>query len=365
MSDKPTLCIDARMINNSGIGTYIKNLIIYIVEKFEVTLLGDINELNEFKVKNIIPLRSKIYSIKEQFELFYIVPKCDIFWSPHYNVPLFGVKAAKRVVSIHDAFYFAFYNNLNLKQKFYAKYVMNKAVKESDVVITVSDFSKSEIVKYTGIKPGKIQVIHNGVKQAQSLKDIKVVRTKYKLPLHYILFVGNVKPHKNLKNFLKAYLMLNLELSTKFKIVIVGRKDGFIIGDNELFNLIDATAALNNNITFTGFVDEEDMDTIYSNASLFVFPSIYEGFGLPTLEAMLNNCPVLASNINSLSEVCGDAAVYFDPFDATDINKKMVEALTIQSLTDELKIKGKERIKLFDWANSAEKHVQLFNQIIN
>ncbi len=365
MQYKLKLCIDARMINNSGIGIYIKNIIPYLVDKFEVTLLGDANELNYLEAKKIIPVKSPIYSIREQFELPQIVPHCDIFWSPHFNVPLLRVKATKRIVTIHDAFHLFFYKKLSLMQKLYSKLLINKAVNASKVIITVSDFSKSEIINYTNSEPDKVKVIHNGIKQARLLKDFESVRVKYKLPLKYILFVGNVKPHKNLKNLLKAYLLLNTEIRNEFKIVIVGNKDGFIIADNELFCLIDTSTTLEENIVFTGFVDEDDMDTIYSNASLFVFPSIYEGFGLPPLEAMLNNCPVIVSNIGSLKEVCGDAVVYFNPIEPGDISNKIAEILTNPLLIAELKMKGLERIKLFSWKDAANKHIDLFSQVIS
>jgi glycosyltransferase involved in cell wall biosynthesis len=241
---------------------------------------------------------------------------------------------------------------------------MGRAVKLSKNVITVSDFSKDEIVKYTCCSPEKITVIHNGVKQANAIKDIQPLKMKYILPDQYILFVGNVKPHKNLTLFLKAYLLLSADLQSKFKIVIVGKKNGFIIADETLMTWINSHEILSKNVIFTGFVADEDMDAIYFNASLFVFPSIYEGFGLPPLEAMLNNCPTLVSDIKPHVEVCGDAAFYFDPFNEVEMSKYMADILTNPRVSNQLRMKGKERVKLFDWKIAAEKHIELFSQII-
>ena len=294
VNSRVTLCIDCRMINHSGIGTYIRNLIPYFIEKYDTVLLGDPDELIGFNAKNIISLKSKIYSIAEQIELFRKVPKCELFWSPHYNIPLLPIMSNHRVVTIHDVYHLAFYNELSRKQKIYAKLVINAAVKLSDKVITVSTFSKNEIIKYTGCKPGVIAVVYNGVDQFKKDTFNRDVNAVYNLPLNYILFVGNVKPHKNLKVLLKAYLLLSDELKQQYKVVIVGKRDGFLTGDEELTRWINTHPEIQADIVFTGYVANDDMDVIYQNASLFVFPSVYEGFGLPPLEAMLNNCPVIA-----------------------------------------------------------------------
>jgi glycosyltransferase involved in cell wall biosynthesis len=360
------LCIDARMYNSSGIGTYIRQLIPYLLGNFQVTLLGDTEVLKDYKsAASLIEFKSPIYSIGEQRQFKKVIPATDLFWSPHFNVPYFSVPARKRIVTIHDVFHLAHYHELSLKQKIYAKLVINRAVKISDTIITVSDFSNQEIQKYTGAKAGKIHVIHNGVKQDRLVKDIELIRTKYNLPSKYILYVGNVKPHKNLKGLLGAYLNLPLHIQKDYKVLIVGKIDGFVTGDEALFSWIEDTPVLKNNIVFAGFVADEDMDTIYANASLLILPSLYEGFGLPPFEAMLNECPVLASNIPSLTEVCGEAATYFDPLNPQDIADKISATLDSKRIINKSIENGLNRIKLFQWKQSAEKHIEIFNQIIH
>ncbi|WP_222431576.1 glycosyltransferase family 4 protein [Mucilaginibacter achroorhodeus] len=362
---KPHLCIDARMINHSGIGTYLRMLLPAIISKFEVTLLGDPSLLGSYYPNvAVVDFPASIYSISEQLKYRKVIPVCDLFWSPHYNAPLMPVKALKRVVTIHDVFHLAFASQLSLKQKIYAKLAFNLVSKLSNRIVTVSHFSKQEILKFIKVDQSKINVIHNGVEQQAKLVDVNNLKAKYQLPDNYILFVGNVKPHKNLKNLANAYLALPKALQDRYKLLVVGKKDGFITGDDNLFDMISSNQALSDNLHFTGYVDNDDMATIYNNAAVFVFPSLYEGFGLPPLEAMVNKCAVLASEIPVLHEVCGEAAVYFDPENAEDIASKIEWILNNDQERETLIAKGAERVKLFDWQQSAQKHIELFNQLI-
>ena len=353
------LVIDFRMHNASGIGTYIKNIIPYLVDRFEVILLSNKDNIKDYhfydKVE-IIKCNSKIYSIKEQFELFNKIPKSDIFWSPHYNIPLMPIKAKKRVVTIHDVFHLAFYDTLSFKQKLYAKFVINQAVKKSDIILTVSKFSKKEIVKYTRASKN-IEIVYNAIdfdkfKIIDNKQVLLNIKEKYKLPNSFLLFVGNVKPHKNLKNLLLAIKDLNIN------VVIVGKKDGFITGDNGIKNVIKNNS-LEKKVYFTGYVDDEDMPAIYNLADIFVFPSLYEGFGIPPLEAQACGTPVIVSNIASLPEVCGDSALYCNPYDVNDIKEKIEVLLNNENLRQKLIQKGFENIKRFSWKKSAKKIMEI------
>lgn len=358
------MLFDIRMINASGIGTYIKALLPAISQTFETTVLTNDVDLSAHRAADFkIPFNAPIYSLSEQAKYFGL-PRTDIFFSPHYNVPVFPVKAKARVCTIHDVYHLAYYQQLSYAQKAYAKLVINRAVKLSDQIITVSEFSKNEIVKYTGCTPEKIAVIHNGVKQAATNYPYEEVRVKYNLPHKYLLYVGNVKPHKNLKVFLAAYMLLDKSIIDEYKIVIAGKKDGFITADNDLFKFIENNDKIKSNIIFTGYVDNEHMDTLYAAASLLVFPSLYEGFGLPPLEAMLNKCPVISSNAASLQEVCGDAVLYFKPNDEEELAFKIKHLIENQSLRQKLTDNGVHHIKNFTWEVSSNKHIQLFKRFL-
>jgi glycosyltransferase involved in cell wall biosynthesis len=360
------IVIDARMLHSSGIGTYSQNIIEGLRHSgYKITLLGSVEQLERFNnFAESIEFSEPIYSIKEQLRYTKLIPPCDIFWSPHYNIPLSRfIKAKRRLVTIHDVYHLAHFSELPLKQKLYARFVLDQAVLISDKIITVSNFSENEILKYTACKQDKISVIYNGVNAQSSINDPNALKAKYQLPDNYILFVGNVKPHKNLSVLLKAYSALDKAMQSKYKLVIAGKKDGFITGDSEIFVSINNDLALKENVFFTGYVDSEDMSLLYKHASLFVFPSVYEGFGLPPLEAMINNCPVIVSSSSCMPEICGDAVKYFryDDFNALKFLIKSI--LNNNDLKNELAIKGKDRASLFPWSLSIDRHKRIFDSL--
>jgi hypothetical protein len=347
----------------SGIGTYIKSLMSFLVDKFEVILLGNKAEIEKYawsKSVKVIKCKSKIYSIKEQLELPLKIPKCDIFWSPHYNIPILPIRAKFRVVTIHDAFHLAFYDTLNFIQKIYAKTILNQALSRSDIALSVSNFSRSEILKYTKTDKN-IFIVPNAIDERRFNNHcdsaiLEAVAREYKLPENFILFVGNVKPHKNLKNLLFA-----LD-KTELNLVIVGKKDGFITSDSDILETIEKNN-LTERIFFTGYVKDADIAAIYNLAKLFVFPSLYEGFGIPPIEAQACGCPVVCSNAASLPEVCGDSVLYFDPHNVEDIRSKIQAVLNDENLRNELCVKGFENIKRFSWERSAKQIIEIMENL--
>ena len=357
------LVIDFRMHKASGIGTYIKSILPFLVEKFEVILLGSRAEIQDYawsKSVKILECKSKIYSIKEQLELPLKIPKCDIFWSPHYNIPILPIRAKFRVVTIHDAFHLAFYDTLNFMQKIYAKTILNQALSRSDIVLSVSNFSRSEILKYTKTDKN-IFIAPNAIDERRfnyyyDSNTLETVARDYSLPKNFVLFVGNVKPHKNLKNLLFALEKMDLNL------VIVGKKDGFITGDSVISEII-RRKNLSDRIFFTGYVKDADIAAIYNLAKLFVFPSLYEGFGIPPLEAQACGCPVACSDAASLPEACGDSVMYFDPHSVKDMRDKIQMVLDDENLQNELRAKGFENVKRFSWERSAKQIIEIMESL--
>ena len=357
------LIVDFRMHKASGIGTYVKSLLPFLVEKFEVILLGSKAEIRDYawsKNVKILECKSKIYSIKEQLELPLKISKCDIFWSPHYNVPILPIRAKFRVVTIHDAFHLAFYDTLNFMQKIYAKTLFNQALSRSDIVLSVSNFSRSEILKYAKTDKN-IFVVPNAIDERRFNRHcdsnaLETVARDYSLPKDFVLFVGNVKPHKNLKNLLFALEKMDLNL------VIVGKKDGFITGDSVISEIIQRKN-LSDRIFFTGYVKDADIAAIYNLAKLFVFPSLYEGFGIPPLEAQACGCPVVCSDAASLPEVCRDSVMYFDPHSVKDMRDKIQMVLDDENLQNELRAKGFENVKRFSWERSAQRIIEIMESL--
>jgi glycosyltransferase involved in cell wall biosynthesis len=361
-----SLVIDLRMINVSGIGTYLKNIAPEVIKKYQkVVLLGDPEELKQFSWSHgitIIEFKEKIYSIKEQIVFPKVIPNCDVFWCPHFNVSLLPIKAKTIITTIYDVNHLSVINKSSFLKKLYSHLLYKNATYKAAQIITISEFSKSEIIKYTKADERKIKMIYCGVdktKFSQQNEDL----TNLSLPEKYILFVGNVKPHKNLITLLKAYAQLPSKYKSEYKIVIVGKREGFLTKDNLIFNFIEEQN-LKKDIFFTGYILDNQVPSVYANASLFVFPSLYEGFGLPILEAMCCNIPVISSDAASLKEVGGNAVEYFSPLDDKELVLKIEKLLTNPKLLEDYITKGKEQVEKFNWSKAKEDHLEIFNKYL-
>jgi glycosyltransferase involved in cell wall biosynthesis len=352
------ICIDARMAYASGIGTCIRQIVPLLNQPpFRVILLLNDKKPSWCDSFEQIILSSPIYSIQEQLELPLKIPKCDLFWSPHYNIPLLPIRAKKRAVTIHDACHLALSKHLSFAEKLYAKTMLKAAYRQSDLVFTDSTFSKNELEHYLGQSSTQINIVpmavdHDYFKKAIDPYRIKDVQEKYGLPKNFILFVGNLKPHKNLQGLIKAFSLASL---SNWSLVLVGKNKG-------LRNSISKIEE--NNIVVLENVSNEELPVLYSLASLFILPSFYEGFGLPPLEAMSCECPTLVSNAASLPEVCGDASLYFPPEDPQEMATMITRVLFDEELKKNLVMKGLERAKTFSWENTAMKYRQLFAKVL-
>jgi glycosyltransferase involved in cell wall biosynthesis len=364
----PKIAIDARMINHSGIGTYMKNLINALMEDYHLILLGDPSEISKhIKIGKfgIINFQSPIYSVSEQIMYPFKIPGCDLFLSTHYNIPLIPIKAKKRIVIIYDVNHLAFYNQLSIDKKLYTKLMMNRAVKMSDLIITISEFSKMEILNYLPVDPLKIRVVHFGIDpQMISLELKKEIPQFLTIPEKFLLFVGNVKPHKNLITLLKAFEIF-LASGKNYKLVIVGKKEGFITGDKEVFGFVEGNKLLNEHIIFTGHIENYVLYNYYRKAAVYIFPSLYEGFGIPPLEAMVCGCPVIASNLTAIPEICGDAVLYIKALDPADIAEKINLLIDDKSLRNELVRKGNLQVPKFPLTKFSHNLKEVIKEVIN
>ncbi|WP_229365854.1 glycosyltransferase family 4 protein [Fibrisoma montanum] len=361
------------MINNSGIGVYIRQYIRHILAsaKYDVTLLGRRPDLDkhfgEYTNWQFIEADFPIYSVQEQLRLPLMVPSCDVFWSPHYNIPLLPVRARRHLATVPDVFHLAYYHTLSAAQKVYAKVVANAAVRKPNLVSTISDYSKKEIIELTGATAEKIRVIHLGIDQnlfrpITDTEQQRSVKERYQLPDRYVLFVGNVKPNKNLSSLVEAFAMLIDEIDS-LDLLIVGKKEGFITADSSLFHRIESNTALARRVHFTGYVETADLPVLYSMAHLFAFPSLYEGFGFPPLEAMACGCPVVASHVTSIPEICGDAVQYVDPMDTRNIADGLRAVATDSTLRSRLVSAGDQQYRQYNWNDSAVAFTNLIESL--
>ena len=284
--------------------------------------------------------------------------KPDVFFTPSHYAPRFSL--VPTAIAIMDLSYIHF-PHLFAKKDLYqlvnwTKYSAKKAKK----IFTISDFSKNDIIKEYGIKPNDVVVTYPGIKQDLGLKikDLSMIDLgkKFGIKGDYILFVGTLQPRKNISKLVEAFSMLKKK---DLQLVIVGKK-GWLY--EEILNSPKEYGVLDR-VKFLDFVEDEDLPSLYKNALCYVLPSLYEGFGLPVLEAMKFGCPVLASNVSSLPEAGGDAAVYFNPEDADEMAEKIENVVSDPKLREEMIKKGYNQIKKFSWKKSAMKTLEVLESL--
>ena len=346
---KKSLCIDARMLFSSGIGTYLRGLIPFIESAFDTTIF--IRSIDEAKAKQLfssklIKIDTPIYSVKEQLKLPFVIPSCDLFWSPHYNIPLAPIRAKKRVVTIHDICHLALPQFFSQVKIIPARFLLKQAVERSNLILTVSEFSKKEIERVLPMAKGKIRVISNGVEKKKKIHNFSPEGLDLKNS--YLLYVGNLKAHKNIDRLIEAFL----RLPPCYDLVLAGR----------IFPTEKKGDLKHPRVHFLNEVTEEELTWLYQRAEALIQPSLYEGFGLTPLEAMSFGCPVIVSHIEGLKETCGPAAFYIDPLCIDSMYRGMKEVLENQVLRDRLIRAGFQRKECFSWQRSAEQIVELFSE---
>jgi len=342
------IVIDSRWINTSGIGTYLCSVLPGILlgfpnEKF--LLMGDEKALRAILPENlrnftVIPFHSKMYSVDEQIKYLSRIPRdIKLYFCPHYNIPIFY--SGKLLVTVYDLFHLAMPDLVNgIHKSMYAKFMFNLVRHRADEIITISEFTKRELLKYTTGGCNNISSIHLGVDDSW----FKIAESSSPSPVPYILYVGNIKPHKNLSLLVRSFQKIKHLIP--HNLVLAGKRDGFITGDASLANLV---AHSGDRIQFTGYVEKNVLQNFFSKADAFVFPSLYEGFGFPPLEAMASGCPVLSSEAGPMREICGDAAFYFNPYSEDDLSDKILALLHNKVLRRTLITEGHKRARMFQW----------------
>lgn len=302
----------------------------------------------------INPLRSfKKLALRFQKEYF------DLYFEPNF-IPI-DIKAKHTIATIFD-FSFKLHPEWHPGER--VAYFENnfwKNVKQADHLIAISDFTKQSAVKLFGFPEEKITTIHLGydkhIFRLYPNEELVMAREKYRLSGKFILFIGSIEPRKNLNNLIRAYLSLDTSIRKDSKLVLGGFKGW---KNRETVDLLEKTGR---DVVYLGYVPYADVGKLYNLATCFVYPSLYEGFGLPPLEAMACGCPVVVSDTTSLPEVCGDAALYVDPNNPESIASGITRMLKDESLRANFASKGIERSKQFSWERSASGHLALFKRM--
>lgn len=367
------IAIDARKFHDFGIGTYVRNLLRHLARidqttEYVVLCRGTdaqlVTELGEnFRA---VPEASPGYSVREQITIPLALrrERADLFHAPHYVLP--PLTRCKSVVTIHDCIHLRFPQYLpNRLGYVYARSFLWTATHQSNRILTVSEASKRDILDYFSVPPEKINVIYNGIDERFSTPpaedDVARVRERYQLEHPFILYAGNIKPHKNIERTIEAFHLLRRGGQfDHVKLVIIGDE----IAKYAALRHAVHRHKLHKHVRFFGFVPDRTLAILYRLAGVFVFPSLYEGFGLPPLEAMASGLPVITSNVSSLPEVVGDAALLVDPLQPEAIADAMRRVLTDATLRDDLRIRGLARARQYSWDRSIRRVREIYSEVM-
>jgi len=342
--------VDARKAHDFGIGTYVRGLLggLAGLDRYEVHALVLPGEeallppgvstrtcaAPHYSFEELVAVRRSISALKP-----------DVFHAPHYVVPFFPPRAT--VVTIHDLMHLTRPEHDAPAKRFYARWMIGRALRLSARVIAVSESTKKEILAFGPEWGGKVVVIPNGVREDffERGKD----NAPESLPLSYLLFLGNDKPHKNLEGLLAAFTRLRVS-SPSLSLVLAGMARNRIKAEG---------------VQCIGFVPDAEVPALVAAARALVLPSFAEGFGLPVLEAQAAGTPVACSDLPALREAAGDAAVFFDPHDAVSIAEALGALLGDEEKRDFLRKRGRERAAQFTWSRVAERTAGIYESVLS
>jgi len=364
----------SQIVYGTGVSVYTKNLVeslLKIDDKDDFLLFGG-------GLRQLDTLRdyfSSLSSFKNVLgKTFFIPPKlADLLWNRLHILPVDSLLGkvdvfhasdwtqppsnSAKVTTIHDFGFLRYPDTAHPKISAVMKGRFKWIKKEVDLVIAISQATKNDIVDILGISPEKVKVVYEalpqGVKKIEDKKFINEVKKRYRIKNNFLLSVATLEPRKNLKRVILAFKEIK-KIIPEMQLVLVGK----VGWDEEVRKMMGNRPK---DIIFTGFIDEKDLLAFYSSATCFVFPSLYEGFGLPILEAMACGCPVVTSNISSMPEVGGQAAVLVEPLEVESISHGIIKAIKRK---EDLIKKGFQQVDNFSWEKTAKETLKAYNEAI-
>jgi glycosyltransferase involved in cell wall biosynthesis len=358
----------------AGAKTYITNLIKNIAEIDNTNtyflILSKMNQhLFQINRKNfnkiVLPLATDNKLLRvfmEQFLIpFYIKKnKIDVLFSPGNVITIFS--GCKKIITINDMAYKEIHSGLPKKRVLYYNIFLPLSVRRTDYIITISNYTKSALTKEFKKAENKIKVIHHGIDS----KDFFVhnIKRRHKLDglEHFIFFLGTLHKHKNADRLIEAFAILKSKYKIPHKLIIAGRDPG---GKIKELNGIVESHSMKKEVILTDRLDHEDIVIYFHNADIFVFPSAYEGFGIPVLEAMACGTPIVASDRTAIPEIVDDAGILVNPDNIEDIAEAVHKVLTDEELRKKLIKKGFQRVKKFSWKSAAKNTIEVFEDLKN
>lgn len=354
----------------SGVGVYSFNLINNLAGMADLTVFTPSRKSLDPGIKVVkLPdvLQSSKYGKLAAFLRFvwntvaypFMSTKFDLLISPTTHG---SVLSGNQIITVHDLISLR-YDNISFHQRLYFKYFLPLLLKRSKLIVAVSESTKRDILHYFNCPEDKVRVIYNGYDDKSYYPIPKNEHRIYKEYgcRNYILAIGATYAHKNLETLIRAYGRLDPQLRQKHPLVIAGGKEPYLGSLKTLARSTD----FGKDILFSGYVPIELMPSLYREASMLVYPSLYEGFGIPLLEAMACGCPVVVSNTSSMPEVCEEAALYFDPLDDEALSACIRKVIGDEQLRLELAERGINRAAQFSWSKMARSFNFLIEQYLD
>ena len=361
------IAFDIRKLKDFGIGTYIRNLILNLANLDQENPYFLIShERDRVELTNLPSNFSFILDPSEENPLWndlvlhFILKKrqIDLLHTPHYRAPRFV--GCRSVITVHDCVHILFPNYASSTSTYnQARKATKRTIRKCSHIFTVSETTQRDLMRLFSVPKQKITVVYNAIDERAVLTDNpeeqKRVLERYQIEDPFLLYAGNIKPHKNIARIIEAFSVLKTELKDdehwkKLKLLIIGDE----LSKHQFLRRTVIRSGVQHDVRFFGFIPYETLKVFYKSAQIFVFPSLYVGFGLPPLEAMANGTPVLASNVSSLPEVLGDAALLVNPENVFEISKGLKHLLFDTSLRSNLIEKGLEQSRKYSWKKSAE-----------
>ena len=372
------ISIDIRRISEFGVGTYTRNAIRtlarldHVNEYFLLGIPGKLSGIEQLPPNfTTIPTHANEFSVASYFELHRILKQngCDLLHVPHLFWKPQGIPCPY-VVTVHDLLDHMYRASTGSEVKRTMHFVLTKRVLHRAArIFAVSHFSKKDTENYFKVPGEKIEVIYNALDDRfrqghASEADRELIAERYQVTYPFLLYAGRISPHKNVVRIIEAFSLLKTQLLEE------GRFEDLrliIIGD-EVSRHPDLRRAvikshMQNDVRFLGFVPIEILRIFYDQAKIFVFPSLYEGFGLPPLEAMAHGTPVVTSNTSSIPEVVGNAAVMVNPENVFEIQRALYRVLVDQNLREKMKARGVEQARKFSWEDSVGRMLKVYHEV--
>ncbi|MBI2414140.1 MAG: glycosyltransferase family 4 protein [Deltaproteobacteria bacterium] len=371
------IAFDGRVIKagKSGVGVYAESLLNALASIDKKSVYKVLSHgVFKFRSRNFASVQTNVsiesHPFGDIWEQFYLPlylkgKKVDVFHSPTFHIPFVSGRF-KKVVTIHDLVSFRTPQTQPRRFTLYSRFMIRFAVGSADAIIVPSKTVKSELTGLLNVSPEILHVIPEaprGMFRPVDKAACESVGRKYGLSDKFILTVGSIEPRKNIPSLIRAYSEMRKKGLTSRKLVICGSK-GWMNEYERVMSLI-GTLGIGDDIIFTGYVPDEDLPAVYTLADLFVYPSLYEGFGLPPLEAMACGCPVIASNCSAIPEIVREAGVLVDPLDIDGISEAMQRVLGDDALKGRLRAAGFARAREFSWERTAKETLKTYRAVLD